>query len=434
LEFASLPLDNYTLDSIPNLDKTPLGEFNNWQAVTIQDVPGLEEVPFSEFPNPPAATGSRTGRVDVAFGAAEQKRNRTISGSDVAGFGVPCERGCAHIELSGTSDVEGRQWVSGKYQEVKGGFGVLGAANGGKEPVGRHPFGDAFKVVIWDVSEPEGEASAAMFFRICQRGIPDLGCTPYFLGPVPLTTYREMDGIFLGRSDWGTSHAAASTPTPVAQSEMQAILASPIASEQSGTFSSSHSSNRSSQSNGELTAFLRPTANCSHQYRGVKLDALASALSSIEGNYDSVGLLVCDGSGNCGRGLGQMQLMSYRDDVRSAIAAKPGGEAFLEKLDSGEPITGEQVLTYFPPADQQVLFARDARNLIDVASRQTDPTTGRPFAGNRLIERVAQMHFGGTGAPIDSSATDVHQKLSVKSYGQKASGNYNQSLAAMGCA
>jgi hypothetical protein len=82
-----------------------------------------------EFPNAPQADGQTVGKVDVVFGAAEHSRNRSISGSTVEGFGVPCDTGCGHIELSGNS-VLGRQWDSGKYQEVRGGLGTLGSVNG----------------------------------------------------------------------------------------------------------------------------------------------------------------------------------------------------------------------------------------------------------------------------------------------------------------
>lgn len=451
LEFSNLSLDKYKLTNIPNLESTSLGSFKNWQGVMIQEVPDLEKISFSQFPHPPSSVGTVTGVVDVVFGAAEQQRTRTISGSDAQGFNVSCKDGCAHVELSGSSDVRGRQWVSGKYQEVKGGQGVLATVNNGREPVGRHPFGDAFKVVIWDISEPKGTASAAMFFRICSRNsLVDLGCTPYFLGPVPLMSYRETDPIFLGTLSESGASSSVSIPTAFAKQEMQAIVAGLsknssrssnskntntkiINSENSLPLKSTSSSFLAPSSSNTISSFLPPNFSCQKQYQGVTLDALASALSSIEGGYDSVGTLVCDGNSKCGRGLGAMQFMSYRDDVRAKISTKPGGEQFLASIDKGTPITGEQLLMYFPPQDQQRLFQKDAQNLIDVASQQTDPTTGKPFISDRLLERVAQMHYGGLGTPIDSSATDIHQKLSVQSYGQKVRDNYHKLLADKGC-
>jgi hypothetical protein len=234
LKFSNLPLDKYKLTDIPNLESTPLGSFENWQGVMVGDIPGLKKIPFSQFPHPPNSVGTMTGVVDIVFGAAEQKRARTISGSDVEGFNVSCKDGCAHIELAGSSDVRGRQWVSGKYQEVKGGKGVLASVNNGKEPVGRHPFGDAFKVVLWDISEPNGTASTAMFFRICIRNsFVDLGCTPYFIGPVPFMNYHEKNSIFLGTLSASGASSSVSIPTDFAKQEMQAITSGQLSTNNS---------------------------------------------------------------------------------------------------------------------------------------------------------------------------------------------------------
>jgi len=434
LAFADLPLDGYALRDIPNLDITPIERFKDWQRTLIGDIPGLSQVPFSDFPNPPAAVGNGVGIVDVVFGAAEQQRQRTISGSTIEGFEVSCEAGCAHVELSGTESILGRQWVSGKYQETRGGFGVLAAVNGGKEPVGRHLFGDAFKVVLWDMDETTGTATSAMFFRMCQRGIPDLGCTPYFIGPLHFMTYQEMDSIFLGQLEAGDP-SVVSTPTQVAISEMQAISSSEFQpnSKPSTSASAKRRIGKSFVASESLSSFLPPTLSCSNRYQGVVLDAFAVSLSQIEGDYDTVGVFTCDSQGYCGRGLGAMQFMSYRDDVRSKILAKSGGKQFLARLDQGESVSREQLLYYFSPVDQQDLFEADARHLIDVASQEIDPKTGDYFTDNRLLERIAQMHFGGVAVPIDSPATDIHQEYSVQSYGSQVASNYQRVVASMGC-
>jgi len=125
--------------------------------------------------------------------------------------------------------------------------------------------------------------------------------------------------------------------------------------------------------------------------------------------------------------------MSYRDDVRSKILAKSGGKQFLARLDQGESVSREQLLYYFSPVDQQDLFEADARHLIDVASQEIDPKTGDYFTDNRLLERIAQMHFGGVAVPIDSPATDIHQEYSVQSYGSQVARNYQRVVASMGC-
>jgi len=415
-DFSALDLNSYRLDAIPGLDTTPLGAFQNWQAVSLDGIPGLKDVSFSEFPNPISAVGTAVGTVDIAFGTAEQQRDRTISGSDVEGFSVSCETGCAHIELAGNPTVLGKQWISGKSQQVRGGHGALAAINGGMEPTGRHPFGNGFKVVVWDISEPEGTATLALFFRVC---VDVLGCTPYFIGPVPFMQVKEMQPIFLGLIEPGVS-ASLSTPTNALNGGTQS------------TFNTE--SSRTDSGSNSLSYLLPQTpGDCSKTDAGVVLDALSNAISEIEGNYTSVGAYVCDAAGSCGRGLGSKQFMSYRSDVRTLIAAQPGGKQFLSKLDQGASVNDDEMLLYFSPTQQEALFKKDANALINRAAQEIDPTTGQPFQGNRLIERVAQMHFGGPAIPIDDSASDLFNRLTVKSYGSKTAANYQQALEMMGC-
>ncbi|MDZ8226771.1 hypothetical protein [Nostoc sp. ChiVER01] len=193
-----IKLDKYKLTSIPGIQDAQLKDFTNWQNTTISKVPGLADVPFDQFPSVPIPDVSFIGKVDLPLGSLESGRWKSISGSYQAGFNVPCEKKCGHIEVSGSETIVGAQWMSGKDQNVKGGFGILGSLNGGKEPTGRHPFGKSFKQVIWDINEADGSITTAMFFRICKRGWVDLGCSPYFIGPVPFFTYREIDPIILG--------------------------------------------------------------------------------------------------------------------------------------------------------------------------------------------------------------------------------------------
>ncbi len=416
LDFSEIDLENYNIDSIPGLSSTPIEEFEKWQGAYIDSVPGLESVPFSQFPNPINAIGGEVGIVDVAFGTDEQLRQRTISGSKQEGFAVFCKQDCAHVELSGSNTVKGKAWVSGKYQLVKGGRGILGSVNGGKEPTGRHLFGDAFKVAIWDVSEVDGMISQALFFRICMRNnFIDLGCTPYFIGPVPFMTYREKDAIFLGLINGGGENST-STPTGLKSSGFT-FNNSPITS-------SSNSSNLLPPSKG----------SCGKRHsKGTNIDALGTALSDIKDNYDSVGNYVCDGKGNCGRSLGAMQFMSFRPDVRKIIENKSGGVEFLTRLDKGEEVTGEEMVQYFSPTEQQNLIAFDTNQLLNKASKQIDPTTGKAFTGERLIKRAGQMHFGGVYIPIDSEVSNVNKSDSVKRHGIAVVDGYRKAMEAMGC-
>jgi hypothetical protein len=194
-----IKLSDYNLTDIPGIESAPLKSFYNWQNTTISKVPGLSDVPFDEFPGVPIPDMSFVGKVDLPLREVEADRWKSISGSYQQGFNVKCKTNCAHIEVAGDDTLTGAQWMSGKFQKVKGGFGILGNLNSGEEPTGRHPFGKAFKQVIWDINEASGSMTTAMFFRICKRGgFIDLGCSPYFIGPVPFFTYKEMDSIILG--------------------------------------------------------------------------------------------------------------------------------------------------------------------------------------------------------------------------------------------
>ncbi|HAG84541.1 MAG TPA: hypothetical protein DCL61_26160 [Cyanobacteria bacterium UBA12227] len=274
LKLSSIDLSQYRLDSIPGLESTPIGAFENWQNSVIEKIPGLSNVSFSQFPGGVSATGTDVGTADLILKPVEQKRDRTISGSNVEGFTVPCQTNCAHIELAGSEKLKGRQWISGKYQEVKGGFGVLGSVNGGKEPTGIHPFGEAFKLVAWEVNENESAISTALFFRICKRGVPDLGCTPYFIGGVPWMTFSEKIPIFLGKVD---ELPTTSNPTNSSQRQTDTPPSNYPTSSHSNPFSSG--------------GFLSNPGNCPASSNEVSLEALFSSLSAIEGNYNSIGAM-----------------------------------------------------------------------------------------------------------------------------------------------
>ena len=306
--------------------------------------------------------------------------------------------------------MHGKQWISGKYQEVEGGEGFLKIVNGGKEPTGRHPFGDAFKVAVWDIDETSGSVSTALFFRICQRGglfSPDLGCTPYFLGPIPFLNYQEKSFMLVGPlDDQGGASQPQSVPTGVLEkARAMGIPASALPG--SGSFISG----------------LGGFGLCGEGPGGVDYSALAAAFSSIEGNYNSVGTYVCDGDGNCGRGLGRYQYMSYRPDVRASLRQRSGGVALLSKLDAGMAVSSQELERVFPAEAQDDIFKADQGRNIQQAQREG-------FSGKRLVERIGQIHFGGPGASIDGGASDTHGRLTLKTYGQELAQQYDTAIAA----
>ncbi|MBD2254738.1 hypothetical protein H6G14_26230 [Nostoc parmelioides FACHB-3921] len=193
-------LRNYPLTSIPNIQNASINRFANWQDSKIIGVPGLSTLTWDNLPGLRSLDLSFVGKVDLVLRDIEANRVRSISGSYQEGFNVPClQPNCAHVEMAGVGRTTGTQWISGKVQLVRGGFGILRVLNGGKEPTGRHPFGSAFKQVVWNIDEASGKVQTAMFFRICKRIAFVRTCSPYFIGYVPFIDYWEKDPIVFGQ-------------------------------------------------------------------------------------------------------------------------------------------------------------------------------------------------------------------------------------------
>ena len=202
LQLKDLDLSKYSISSIPGLANTQLGGFKNWEDTFLKGVPGLGKVSIGQFANvPKEGIHALIARIDVPLDQEDQQRTRTVSGSFKAGFSVPCTSNCAHAEISPLAGsqskdaVNGMQWISGKVQKVEGGNGVLGKVNGGKEPTGRNPYGGMFKQVVTKIDQKKGVVETSLYMRYCHR---NLGCTPYFVGPVPFLHYAEKQLIYLG--------------------------------------------------------------------------------------------------------------------------------------------------------------------------------------------------------------------------------------------
>ena len=376
-------LSQFALTDIPGLSTAPLQAFHNWGNSSLAGVPGLAAVPFDQMPNPLSFTGA-IGQIDIVFGPAETQRQQTVSGSYAKGFQVPCQQDCGHIELTGLPELQGKQWISGQFQAVEGGEGVLAAANGGQEPTGRHPFGEAFKVVVWDLDESNGTVSTAMFFRMCQRGgwfAPDLGCTPYFIGPVPFLTYRETEFLLLGPLEQASTGA---TPRPLATA--------------STTEGSAAATSESSPA-----PFLNSVNTCQPISGETATSALIDQIVPPDRKVNTVGPFVCDGQGNCGRSLGRYSLMSYRPEVRALIESQPGGADFLARIDAGDAIADEELPSFLPLTAQQHQLQLDLNSLVQQAQQEG-------LTGQALLERVNQLYWGGTGIPNEAIVADIHGK------------------------
>lgn len=128
---------------------------------------------------------------------------------------------------------------------------------------------------------------------------------------------------------------------------------------------------------------------------GIDIGRLANAMSSIEGDYDSVGVTVKGG----GHALGRYQFMSYRKDVEKIILRnarsmneESKAKSLLTRANGRDQDAARQLLKYFPPQDQDDLFKGHATNLIITAKRRLPGASAE-----RIIEEVGRMHIGGTG-------------------------------------
>jgi hypothetical protein len=231
LSLSQVDTNKYSLTSIPDLQSAKVGDLNGWQNSTVSQTPGLGTIELSQFTSSLGALGF-IALHDVTYGPKEHRftpTHRSITGSDKVGFNYQCgqSKGCSYLELNSPIDLgvlgdfiglHGAQWIKGGEspggQMVPGGEGVLGALNNGMEPTGRLPYGSSFKVVLTDTIESKGEGDFGLFFRYCHHGVPELGCTPYFIGPVPWFPTHEKDYVIVGMAELAPPSGIQAPPTP----------------------------------------------------------------------------------------------------------------------------------------------------------------------------------------------------------------------------
>lgn len=388
LSLGSIDLSQYGLDSIPGFSQAALGGFDNWEQTVISQIPGLSNVPFTSFSSIPTGVGF-IALHDVTYGEKEARRRNTITGSNKEGFKVPCNKdSCPHIELSGPNNLlalalHGKQWIVGPAQMVKGGHGLLGVVNGGKEPTGRHPYGKSFKVVLEKTDESKGLGDFALYFRYC-KGI--YGCTPYFIGPVPWFPSHEGDIVFVG---FDTFYADPPSNVP-SHPGLPPGTELPPGSEDNP---------------------ITPTSDECETYKGVSMGAFEKAIATIEslgsGGYTAIGDWVCADDGtNCGRALGKYQFMTYNEVARNRILSKPGGANFLQRaasISASKADLSKEILTYFPPQEQEAAEDEWFKALINKAA-------GEGKSGDNLVERSGAMHNAGLYS-TDGSASKYGDRV-----------------------
>lgn len=127
---------------------------------------------------------------------------------------------------------------------------------------------------------------------------------------------------------------------------------------------------------------------------GVDIGRLATATGAAEGDYDSVGVTVRGG----GHGLGRYQFMTYRSDTMAVIrknAKAMGEEAIAEDLlkraNGSDRNAAKKLLKYFPPKDQDALFAQHATNTLTQIKRKY-PDASLEF----LVKRFGAAHISGS--------------------------------------
>ena len=421
LPLGRLNLRGYSLQSIPGLAQTAIGNFSGWQQSFVANVPGLSSVPFSDFPLPLVNGGISVAMTDIVWSDAERgdsniPRELYISGTvnkDDKTVPVACETAepCAYIELSdpaGTNGSKhGKRWVSGKSQKVKGGFGPLKIINGGWEPTGIEVYPKApFKVVLTNVDETTGTAKSALYFHACASISFRRSCTPRFIGPIPWFSTREKGLVIV---------AAAANPNVNIPSKYRERIAQ---------IEQQYEPQHSPLKPGDEIA-TTSTSLCGLESGGVDFKALADATSGIEGNYNSVGKWGCDSASNCGRGLGRYQLMTYRSDVRQAIQSQRGGQQFYARLASGYNPSTAELNQYFSPSTQDRLFANAQTQNINQLLR-------RGASGEGLVACLGQMWYSGTCS--NSNGRDYTGGPTIREYGQILVRNYRRALQKQGVA
>ena len=202
-------LNKFSLASVPGLTQTAISNIPGISNQSISTIPGLGNVPISQVLDLTQLLKMEFAKVDFLDQAAG-KANYTISGStkDDKFKPEPCVGKCPHFEvqdsisLPGIS-VKGRQWVT-SVQKVPGGKGILGRVAGGKEPTGMVPWGfkPNLKLVASKVTDSTGKIDLALYLRVCHRNaLADFGCTPYFIGPIPIGSVGEKGLVLIATSD-----------------------------------------------------------------------------------------------------------------------------------------------------------------------------------------------------------------------------------------
>jgi hypothetical protein len=178
--------------SIPGLSTTPLSKFPGIMANPASKIPGLPQMPIVEMPGFGIPTGYSIGKADL-IRTKEPVRRKVISGSKETPNAQCLRADCNHLEIQGIGNplLKGAQIVDGDKQSVSGGYGILKMVAGGIEKVGLQPYGEPIQEVYSGFNAKKGTFKRSWYFNYCNHGMFDLGCTPHFIGPIPIGSLKE---------------------------------------------------------------------------------------------------------------------------------------------------------------------------------------------------------------------------------------------------
>ena len=154
----------------------------------------------------------------------------------------------------------------------------------------------------------------------------------------------------------------------------------------------------------------RPPSGPTGVAYGVNLKALADATSKAEGNYTSVGPTTY-----LGHGMGRYQFMTGRNDTQQILLKNAGNnkaqvQALINRSLRGDRSAALQLIKYFPPKDQDALFATHAQNTLTQIKRKY-PNADEFF----LVQKFGVYHLTGGDYP---NSRDVNG-TSGKAHGDK---------------
>jgi hypothetical protein len=417
LTLEQLGIGDFALSSIPGLAQAQLNQFSGWGNQYLSNLPYFSTIPLAQMPNAWVANNPVIARID-ALRSREGQQDRTLSGSYKEGFSVPCYSDCDYVELDDLENVgasvslpvEGIRWISGKKQKVSGGEGCLAWVNNGQEPTGIHPFGPAFKVVLWDVNEQTGDITTKLFFRFrASCGFFGSGATPYFIGPVSWMNHKTNDFVVAGFQGQ-TFNSGSPSSIPTNTTNVGSGNNQPMTTASSHSSVNGNGNNNVTATNPNLPSTNSTQINQTPIYTDINLNPINQDLSWSswqfsqvfpEKSYTATSNYLCHQQ-QCGYSMGMFNLHSNDPFVMAAVGKTNAGEAWLNQVNNGATPTIAQINEFFPKTLQQEVFETKIDAIASNVEEQIDPLTQKPFVEGRKIQRIAQAHLGGTGSKIDA--------------------------------